>query len=121
MPETIDTEHAKEYVDRDDATVIDVLGPDSYEKVHLPGAINIPADADDFEERVEEAVPDKDAHVMVYCRDEACQASPKAYEKMRDLGYENVVDFEAGLAGWRNAGNEFEGEGRQRIEADVEG
>ncbi len=88
---------------RDDVTVVDVLGPDAYKEYHIPGAINVPV-GDGFANRIQEAVPDKQKPVVVYCMDEACQASPKAALEMGRLGYQEVYDYEAGKKDWQEAG-----------------
>lgn len=102
--ETIDREQLKRMRDEDgDLTVVDVLGADSYEEAHLPGAINVPV-GKGFEEKIETAVPDKTKPVVVYCANEECQASPKAARVMDRLGYEKVYDYEAGKEDWQRAG-----------------
>ncbi len=36
--------------------------------------------------------------------DEDCDASPKAAERMEQLGYERVYDYEGGKVDWQEAG-----------------
>ncbi len=83
--------------------VIEVLGPEYFEKFHLPGARNVPLD-DQFESKIQDAVPDKSQPVMVYCLNEDCDASPKAAQKLEELGYQEVYDYEAGKMDWKEAG-----------------
>lgn len=116
MVQDIDVKKTEELMQAG-ATVLDVLGHESYEKRHLPGAKDIPVSDPDFEEKVADAVPDKSSPVIVYCSDPGCQASPKAARKLEELGYTNVYDFDAGLQGWRKAGNEFEGKGLEEVES----
>lgn len=105
--ETISAQKIKEKKDKgDDFVLIDVLPKEKYESQHLPGAINIPVN--EIEDRIKEEVPEKDKEIVVYCANTKCQASPKAAEKLEDLGYTDVKDFEEGLAGWQEAGYEFE-------------
>ncbi len=92
-----------EQLTNDGVTLVEVLPPEYYRKFHLPGAMNVPLD-DHFEERIQEAVPDKDAPVVVYCYDTECQASPKAAQRMEALGYRQVFDYEAGKVDWQEAG-----------------
>jgi rhodanese-related sulfurtransferase len=87
-----------------DLALVEVLKPPAFAKFHLPGAINVPVDADDFEEQVEAAVPDKNKPIVVYCQNADCQASPKAARRLDELGYETVLDYEAGKVDWRDAG-----------------
>lgn len=86
-----------------DLTLVEVLAPEKYEEFHLPRAINVPL-GEGFEESVQQAIPDKNAEIVVYCWDEDCDASPKAARKMEQLGYQNVYDYEAGKADWKQAG-----------------
>ena len=87
----------------DGFALVEVLSTDQYHEFHLPGAINVPLD-DHFDERIQEAVPDKDRMVVVYCHNSECQASSKAARRMDELGYQQVFDYEAGKVDWREAG-----------------
>lgn len=93
---------------KEDLVLVEVLGPDQYQKFHLPGAINVPV-SDGFEQKIQQAVPDKDRQVVVYCFDKECTASPKAAHKMDELGYQTVYDYEEGKMDWKNAGLPVEG------------
>src|ERR1051326_7150291 len=64
------------------AVVLNVLSPEQYEQAHIPGSINIPNDAPDFNERVRQAIPDKGTPVIVHCSSMECQASTKAARKL---------------------------------------
>lgn len=82
-----------------DFTLIEVLPQTAFEDSHLPGAINIPLNADDFDERVA-AAAGKDDEIVVYCQNTHCDASPKAARKLEALGYTRVFDYEAGKDDW---------------------
>jgi rhodanese-related sulfurtransferase len=86
-----------------DLTLIEALPVEYWKKAHLPGAINIPVDAD-FEEKVRQAVPDKRTTVVTYCANTECPASRKAAERLGAMGYENVYDYVDGKADWQEAG-----------------
>lgn len=104
----ITTEELLAWLDEErDFVLVDVLPSDSYETRHIPGAVNVPFEAD-FEEEVAQ-VAGKDDLVVVYCASEQCNLSPKAAETLVSAGYENVYDYTAGLAGWKDAGKAFEG------------
>ncbi|MFP4028383.1 MAG: rhodanese-like domain-containing protein [Candidatus Brocadiia bacterium] len=106
--EKIGAEELRERInDNGPLAIVDVLHEDAYEAGHLPGAINVPLD-DDFNENIQTIVPQKDRTVVVYCANRKCPASPKAAMKMEKLGYTDVIDFEAGKAGWKKQGYEFE-------------
>ncbi len=100
---TIDRNALKQKIDDGEPmTLIEVLPESGFNEFHLPGAINIPVGSDRFEERVQ-AVADRDEQVVVYCKDSDCDASPKAAQRMEDLGFTNVIDYAAGKEDWRAA------------------
>lgn len=102
---TVAREELKEMLDSDeDLALVEVLAPEMYGQYHLPGAINVPMD-EDFAEAIQDAAPDKERTVAVYCRDTRCQASARAARIMAEhLGYTDVYDYEAGKEDWRGAG-----------------
>ncbi len=83
-----------------------MLGREDFERAHIPGSENVPVDRDDFAERVEELVSDKDDTIVVYCASFDCEASPKAARKLDGAGFSNVYDFEGGIKEWMKAGHE---------------
>lgn len=87
--------------------VVNALGRDAYKAKRIPGSINIPSDEVELAEQV---IPAKDQPVVVYCANEDCDASPTAARKLQELGYREVKDFPAGLAGWRREGFSLVGE-----------
>jgi rhodanese-related sulfurtransferase len=100
---TIDRSQLQRMMDEAAVTVVEVLDKKYYNKFHLPGALNVPLSSD-FDREIQEAVPDKSEPVAVYCMDEACDASPQAAQRMEQLGYERVYDYEAGKMDWKEAG-----------------
>ena len=46
-------------------TLVDVLSPESFAAMHIPGAINLPVA--DLARRAAEALPDRRARVVTYC------------------------------------------------------
>ena len=53
----------------EDVVVVETLGPKYYEDAHLPSAINIPhTEVDELAPRL---LPDKSAHIVVYCSNRA--------------------------------------------------
>jgi rhodanese-related sulfurtransferase len=88
----------------DDVQLIDVLPRVSFDKQHIPGALHASFYDDDFLERVEALVDDKESTVVVYCVSASCNASAKAARKLVDAGYTNVLDFEGGVREWAEAG-----------------
>lgn len=106
MAETITREELKQKMEAgEDFVLIDVLLPDSYAREHLPGATNLPLYQID---RTTTAALAKDRETIVYCGSFLCQASPAAAAKLRELGLTRVLDFEGGLADWKEAGYPME-------------
>lgn len=91
----------KELQGEDRPVLINTLSSDAFTAKRIPGSINIPTDEIDV---VEQVLPDKKQDIVVYCANADCTASPEAAKALLDMGYENVRDFEEGLAGWKQAG-----------------
>jgi rhodanese-related sulfurtransferase len=102
MADTITREQLKRKIDaREDFVLIDVLSRESYQREHLPGAVNIPVNEVN-EESVARLPKDKD--IVVYCGSFECMASSMAARKIEELGFTRVIDFEGGIADWKEAG-----------------
>ncbi|MDR9419122.1 rhodanese-like domain-containing protein [Gracilimonas sp.] len=86
--------------------IINALAKDAYQAKHIPGSINIPTENAEI---AREVIPYMDAEIVVYCANNDCTASPELAQKLEEMGYTNVSDFEEGLAGWRQAGYELIG------------
>ena len=80
--------------------VLDVREPDELGEGVLPGAIAIPRGH--LESRVEAALPERTAPVVVYCAGGA--RSVFAARTLRDLGYLDVRSLAGGFAAWKAAG-----------------
>lgn len=90
-------------IDRgDDIVIVEALGPMYYDDAHLPGARNLPHDRVD--ELAAEVVPDKDATIVVYCSNTACQNSVVAARALERLGYTQVLEYVEGKQDWIEAG-----------------
>jgi sulfur-carrier protein adenylyltransferase/sulfurtransferase len=82
------------------AVVLDVREPDEYEQGALAGAIHIPRGT--LETSVEGRIPDKSAHVLVYCA--AGVRSAFAARTMQELGYADVTSVIGGFNRWKDEG-----------------
>jgi FMN-dependent NADH-azoreductase len=83
-------------------TVVETLGPMYYDQGHLPGAVNIPHTQ--VAELAPSLLPVKDAAIVVYCSNTACQNSGIARAELRRLGYSNVRKYAEGKQDWEAAG-----------------
>jgi rhodanese-related sulfurtransferase len=86
----------------DDFVIVEALGPMYYDDAHLPGARNLPHDQVDA--LAADVLPDKDAFVVVYCSNTACQNSVVASRRLVELGYTNVHEYVEGKQDWIEAG-----------------
>jgi molybdopterin/thiamine biosynthesis adenylyltransferase/rhodanese-related sulfurtransferase len=87
------------------AVVVDVRESHEFEAGHLPGAKHVPRGY--LESRIEGAVPDHDAHVILYCQ--TGQRSALAAHTLKDLlGYENVESMTGGITLWKDRGYDVE-------------
>ncbi len=88
---------------KDEVTVVDVNGTDSYKDAHIPTAIDYTAVKGDFASQLP---ADKDALVVAYCGSPQCGAYAKAAKAATELGYTNVKHFSPGISGWKASGAE---------------
>ena len=82
------------------ARVIDVREATEWEEGHLPGALHISKSY--LEQRIEGAVPDREAPVVLYCAGGI--RSLFAGQTLREMGYTDVVSMIGGFQGWKSEG-----------------
>jgi len=99
----VDTAAAEEEVALPGTVVIDVREPDEYEQGALRGAVHIPRGH--LESQVESRVPDRDAHVVVYCA--GGTRSAFAADTMAQLGYSDVTSMAGGFNKWKDEGRDW--------------
>lgn len=87
------------------AQLVEVLGRDEYQRVHLRDAINIPLS--ELGDRHVEL--DRETDVIVYCWDYQCDLSPRAAARLDTLGFPRVFDYAASKMDWLAAGLPVEG------------
>jgi adenylyltransferase/sulfurtransferase len=85
-------------------TVVDVREKEEYREGHLPGALSVPRGFLDM--RIEEAVPDKAAPLVLYCA--GGTRSLLAGRTLREMGYTNIVSMSGGFGAWKGAGLPWE-------------
>lgn len=78
-----------------DYLIVDVRRADEFAEGHIAGAINVPNET--IGEEAEEALPDKDQYLFIYCR--SGRRSKEASQVLADLGYTNVYEF-GGIIDW---------------------
>lgn len=99
---TIDTAALAMLVRSDiDMVLIDARGP-AEGISFIPGSKLLAVKSTASE--VAEVIPDKRSLVVTYCADLHCPASMEMYKHLKNLGYENVIDYPDGIEGWKAAG-----------------
>jgi rhodanese-related sulfurtransferase len=79
-----------------DAIILDVRTPEEFGSGHLPGAVNINIQGEDFHEQVENLDPEKPYYV--YCRSGA--RSSAACRFMQSKGFNEVYNLLGGILAW---------------------
>jgi molybdopterin/thiamine biosynthesis adenylyltransferase/rhodanese-related sulfurtransferase len=85
--------------------VVDVREPEEWSAGHIPGAIHVPKSY--LESRIEGAVPDRSAHVVLYCAS-GNRSAWAARTLLDDLGYEHVESMTGGFTLWKDRGYEVD-------------
>jgi rhodanese-related sulfurtransferase len=99
---------------RADFVLVDAMGPVSFAKSHLPGAVNITPEW--IDERARHRIPSADTEVVVYCAGADCDSSIAVAGRLLELGYRNVRHYVGGKREWEDAGLPLEtGRGGQRV------
>ncbi|MBV8462573.1 MAG: molybdopterin-synthase adenylyltransferase MoeB [Acidimicrobiales bacterium] len=96
----VDPADAESEMAGDGVVLLDVREPDEYEQGALPGAVHIPRGT--LETSVEGRIPDKGAHVLVYCA--AGVRSAFAAKTLQELGYTDVASVVGGFNRWKDEG-----------------
>jgi len=86
-------------------TLLDANGTESWQKGHIPGAINFETSGKDLAKVLPK---DKNALVVAYCGNPKCKAYQSAAKAAEKLGYTNIKHLSAGIAGWKDAGEPTE-------------
>lgn len=80
--------------------LVDVREESEWAKGHLPGAVHLGKGI--IERDVEDAFPDLDAELVLYCG--GGYRSALAADNLRRMGYTNVASMDGGFRGWTEAG-----------------
>lgn len=82
--------------------LVEALPEKYYRDEHLPGAIQL--NHDEVRVQAEARLPAKDAFIVVYCANTACQNSRMAAQTLASMGYTNVAEYAEGKQDWIEAG-----------------
>lgn len=96
---------------KEDFLLINVLSKASFDISRIEASKHADVHQPYFLEKIEKLTAgDKNKEIVVYCASFTCQASPSAARKLDDAGYMNVYDYSGGLADWKEAGYQLEGD-----------
>ena len=82
----------------EDTVYVYVLLRKMFDESRIPGSISVQFD------QLNELLPrvtNVNQKIVLYCWDVACQASAKAVDIVRKLGYDEVFDLEVGIEGYK--------------------
>lgn len=86
--------------DGDKFFLVDVREESEFAASHIVGAIHLGKGV--IERDIEQAIPDVDAQIVLYCG--GGYRSALAAENLQRMGYGNVISMDGGFRGWREAG-----------------
>ena len=81
---------------REKLALVDVREDNEWARGHLPGAVHLGKGV--IERDVEQAFPDKDAPLVLYCG--GGFRSALAADNLQKMGYTHVVSMDGGWRGW---------------------
>jgi molybdopterin/thiamine biosynthesis adenylyltransferase/rhodanese-related sulfurtransferase len=96
----VDPSEVRELIE-EGVALVDVREVEEFAAGHLPGARHAPKSY--LETRIEGAVSDRDAHVILYCQS-GNRSAWAARTLIEDLGYTNVSSMKGGIALWKDRG-----------------
>src|SRR5215218_5829624 len=98
--EEVDPAEVREHLGNG-VVLVDVRESEEWDAGHIPGAKHVPRGY--LESRIEGAVPDRSANVVLYCA--SGNRSALAAHTLRELmGYENVSSMTGGITLWKDRG-----------------
>lgn len=97
---------------REKLTLVDVREDNEWARGHLPGAVHLGKGV--IERDIEQAIPDKDAPLVLYCG--GGFRSALVADNLQKMGYTNVISMDGGWRGWTTAGYPIERPGEDATE-----
>lgn len=102
MTETITREELHKAITASGVTLIEVLPEKYYNKGHISGALHM--NYDEVDAKASTFLPNKEAHIVVYCASDTCSNSELAAKLLADRGYTHVRKYTGGKKDWVDAG-----------------
>ena len=98
----IDSDELTEFLQINDAILVDVRRDDEYINGHIENSINIDYMSDEFVDKTERL--DKNMPIILYCR--SGRRSYLSAIKLLENGFKEVYNLEGGILSWIEVGNE---------------
>lgn len=103
IPEWSTSQVNEALTEKKDLVLVDVREKHEWNDGYIPGALHVPRGY--LELQIEEAVPDKERTVVLYCA--GGTRSMLAGNTLRQMGYENVISMAGGFGQWKGNGFKF--------------
>jgi len=100
---TIDGKRMKELLDRKQACAVDVDSKIDFKKSHILGATNIPYNEKNFIQKVEQSFIKKNENVVLCASKKLAPQLNKLGQELESAGFENVYQYQAGPADWKES------------------
>jgi rhodanese-related sulfurtransferase len=101
--ETISTEELKSMLESNARiTLVDARSGKWDDGKRIAQAKNVTHEMAD--DQIKQTLGDKDQYIVTYCGSEKCPLSHKMANRLKSLGYQNVLVFPQGLEGWTSSG-----------------
>ncbi|MBQ5843563.1 MAG: rhodanese-like domain-containing protein [Alistipes sp.] len=94
--DSVDADSFAKFIGNEQVQLIDSRTPEEFNSGHIPGAININIDDENFRAKVNEL--DKSRPIAVYCR--GGRRSKEAADIMAGCGYD-VTELSEGIISWK--------------------
>ncbi len=98
----IDSDELTEFLQINDAILVDVRRDDEYINGHIENSINIDYMSDEFVDKTDRL--DKNMPIILYCR--SGRRSYLSAIKLSENGFKEVYNLEGGILSWIEIGNE---------------
>ena len=98
----INSDELTEFLQINDAILVDVRRDDEYINGHIENSINIDYMSDEFVDKTERL--DKNMPIILYCR--SGRRSYLSAIKLSENGFKEVYNLEGGILSWIEIGNE---------------
>ena len=100
----LNPENFEQKIESSDVQLVDVRTPEEFAEGHIPNAINININGNDFVSETSKL--DKNKPVMVYCK--MGGRSAKAASSLKEHGFKDISDLDGGITSWKEAGKIIE-------------